>query len=51
MRAMAMGYKSKEVEETVFQPDHQPVMDQAVDLTPGIGGGMEVDIQGGVPWT
>lgn len=40
MRAMAMAYKSAEVEETVLQPEHRPVLDIAVGGVPGVGGGM-----------
>ena len=42
MRAMAMGYWSGEVEEYVLQGPHEIVKDIAVDLRPGIGGGMEL---------
>ncbi len=42
MRAMAMAFKSAEVEATVLQPAGQPVLDIAMDLTPGVGGGMEL---------
>lgn len=42
MRAMAMGYMSKTVEENVLQADHQPVLDVAVGGEPGRGGGMEL---------
>lgn len=40
MRAMAMAVKSEEIEEMIV-PDHQPVLEQAIDLTPGRGGGMD----------
>lgn len=42
MRAMAMAYKSGEVEREVMQHDAPPILEQAVNLTPGIGGGMEM---------
>lgn len=43
MRAMAMAYQSKQVEEMVLQPAHQPVLEQAVDFGGGAaGGGMPV---------
>jgi hypothetical protein len=42
MRAMAMAAKSEEVEDAIVQ-DHNPVMERAVDLTPGVGGGMHID--------
>ena len=41
MRAMAMAYRSDEVQEMVTQHVN-PVLDRAVDLTPGLGGGMAV---------
>ena len=41
-RAMAMAFKASEVEATVLQPARQPVLDVAIDLTPGVGGGMEL---------
>lgn len=41
MRAMAMAYRSSEVEEFVLQPTHGPVLESAVDLSVGgFGGGM-----------
>ena len=46
MRAMAMAYYAKHVEEDVMQQDNKPVMDIAVDLQPGIGGGMDVSLGG-----
>lgn len=42
MRAMAMGYMSGRIEENVLQQDGTPVLDIAVDLTPSVGGGMEI---------
>lgn len=42
MRAMAMAFKSAEVEGEVFQPDHQPVLDSALSTLPGAGGGMQL---------
>lgn len=44
MRAMAMAYKSGEVEEMVLRPMHRVVLEQAVDLGNGsaTGGGMSL---------
>ncbi|HEX7606114.1 MAG TPA: hypothetical protein VF348_05350, partial [Usitatibacter sp.] len=40
MRAMAMAFKAGEVESTVLQPAHEAVLERAIDLRPGVGGGM-----------
>jgi hypothetical protein len=42
MRAMGMAYMSDHVEENVLQPSHTAVLEQAVNVAPGVGGGMEL---------
>lgn len=41
-RAFAMAYQSKDTEENILQKPGGIVLDIAMDLTPGVGGGMEI---------